>query len=92
MYKVIRFCWLPVSGYSYESVGTRWAAEVNERVGFLSKDTVLPEITFKACLRIEVSSERGSQLILKLSKPKNHIPPKKEEKTGQGCIIFGGQV
>jgi len=44
---VTRFFWLPVSGYLYESAGTRGAGEANEKVVFSSRDTVHPEITFK---------------------------------------------
>jgi len=44
---MIRYSRLPVTRYLYESVDTRWAAgEVNAKVGFLSKATVHPEITF----------------------------------------------
>lgn len=38
---------MSISGHFYESVGTWWPGEGNEKVNFLSKDTVHPEITFK---------------------------------------------
>lgn len=59
----------------YESVGTKQDGGLNEKVGFLSTYPVPPEIISQQ--HSEVSSEKGSKLILKLSKKNKIVAPKK---------------
>lgn len=85
---MIRFCWLPVSDYFYESVGTKQAGSLNEKVNFLSTYTIPAEIISQQ--HSEVSSEKGSQLFLKLSKRKNSFS--KERRKNGFPMIFGGDL
>lgn len=76
---------MPVTRYLYKCVDTRWAAgEVNEKVGFLFKATVHPEITF-----MHVSEMQFPHLNIFGKEKKNNFSKEQRKYESVTCDIWG---